>query len=172
MKSFYIIMFAIFPIFAFAQDNSQTTPCSSPESAQMDFWVGEWNASWQDNEGNTKTGTNTISKILGGCALQENFSTSDGSFVGKSFSVYNTRKGYWEQTWVDNSGAFLSFTGGPSGDKVILSREVNTKDGRHIMQRMIFSDIKPDAFTWDWESSTDDGTTWNLNWRINYTRKN
>lgn len=169
MKLIYILMLVLFPLSVIAQD-TQAPPCSSPESSQFDFWVGEWDASWQDNEGNTQTGKNIITKILGGCALQENFSTSDGSFIGKSVSVYNANKGIWEQTWVDNAGAYLAFTGGFQDGKMILSRDAETKDGRKISQRMIFYDIKPEAFTWDWEGSTDGGETWNLQWRINYKR--
>jgi hypothetical protein len=35
---------------------------------------------------------------------------------------------------------------------------------------MVFYDIKKDSFTWDWEGTQDGGETWNLLWRINYTR--
>jgi len=32
----------------------------------FDFWVGEWNASWDEGEGKLGKGTNTIKKTLDG----------------------------------------------------------------------------------------------------------
>lgn len=170
IKYFYIVMLLAIPVLGMTQDNSQTVPCSSPESSQFDFWVGEWDLSWQNSEGKTLTGKNIISRILGGCTIQENFSTSDGSFSGKSFSVYNSKKGVWEQTWVDNSGAYMTFTGGMNGDKMILSREVMTKEGKKVIQRMVFYDISKNNIMWDWESSSDEGATWTLQWKVSYKR--
>jgi hypothetical protein len=151
-----------------AQTNS---PCSTPEASQLDFWIGEWKAEWKDSEGNVQTGSNTISKILGGCVVEENFSTGDNSFIGKSYSVYNTTKNIWEQTWVDNQGSYMDFTGGMNGENMILSRRVINKLGKEIIQRMVFSEITKKSFTWNWESSNDDGKTWTLNWQIKYSRK-
>ena len=151
-----------------AQTNS---PCSTPEAAQLDFWIGEWKAEWKDSEGNVQTGSNTISKILGGCVIEENFSTADNSFTGKSYSVYNTTKNIWEQTWVDNQGSYMAFTDGMNGDNMILSRRVINKLGKEVTQRMVFSEITKNSFTWNWESSNDEGKTWTLNWQIKYSRK-
>jgi hypothetical protein len=170
IKYFYIVMFIAIPALGMAQDNSQTVPCSLSESSQFDFWIGEWDLSWQDSEGKTQTAKNVVSRILGGYAVQENFSTSDGTFSGKSFSVYNANKGVWEQTWVDNSGAYITFTGGMDVDKMTLSREVMTKEGKKVIQRMVFYDISKNNITWDWESSSDEGATWKLQWRLNYKR--
>ncbi len=153
--------------------NAQTTekPCSSPEASQLDFWVGEWNAEWTDQEGKIQTGSNTITKIFDGCAVEENFSTGDKSLIGKSLSAYNTVKKMWQQTWVDNSGSYLDFTGGMDGDKMIFVRKVMNKTGKEVIQRMVFYDITKNSFNWNWESSTDNGNTWNLAWKIKYTRK-
>lgn len=146
-------------------------PCSAPESTQLDFWVGNWTAEWKGEAGKIETGTNTITKILGGCALQENFSTGDNSFTGTSISVYSPRKKTWQQTWADNTGAYLDFTGGMEGSNMILSRKAKDKDGNNIMQRMVFFNITKDSFDWSWESSKDDGVTWQLQWQIKYKRK-
>ena len=165
------IMIGMFvPVLVTAQDTAPA-PCSSEEARLFDFWVGEWELDWVDAEGKAGTGTNRIEKVLGGCVIQENFSTSDGSFKGMSVSTYNPALKKWQQTWVDNNGSYLDFTGGFEDGKMTLSRELITKDGKKIMQRMIFFDIKEDAFTWNWEGSQDGGATWNLQWQINYKRK-
>lgn len=157
--------------FSIAFSQSNEIPCSSPEASQFDFWIGDWKAEWTDSEGKTQTGFNKITKILGGCALEENFSTSDNSFIGKSYSVFNPTKQIWQQTWVDNQGTYMDFTGGMDSDKMILSRRVMNKMGKEVIQRMVFTDIKPNSFTWKWESSADEGKTWNLNWQILYSKR-
>ncbi len=153
--------------------NSQTNqpPCSEPEASQFDFWLGTWQGEWKDTEGKTQTATNIITKGFDGCVVEENFSTDDKTFIGRSLSMYNTNKKIWQQTWVDNTGSYLDFIGGMDGDNMILQRKATAKSGKEVLQRMIFTEIKKDSFTWNWESSSDNGATWVLNWQILYTRK-
>jgi len=166
--SLYLILAFAFSISSFAQNESQK-PCSSPEAAQFDFWVGKWDLTWTDKNGNTQKGTNNITKTLNGCVIEENF--TGGSFIGRSLSVYNPNKKLWQQTWVDNSGGYLEFTGGLKDDKLILSREFTTKNDKKVKQRMIFYNISENELDWNWERSTDDGNTWQLSWKIHYVRK-
>ncbi len=143
-------------------------PCSSPESSQFDFWTGEWNLTWGDSL--EQQGTNNISKILGGCVIYEQFDGSPSiAFKGYSFSVFNKYTGKWHQTWVDNGGNYLDFTGEYKDGRMILSREVDRGRGK-FLQRMIFHSIAEDSFIWDWERSDDEGQTWKLLWQIHYER--
>lgn len=142
-------------------------------SEYFDFWVGEWNLSWEDPEGNVVKGKNEIIKILDGKVFKENFRALEGQlsgYVGKSWSVYNKRTKEWKQTWVDNQGAYLDFIGKFEGDKRIFFRKTQNKEGEAVLQRMVFYDIDEDSFTWDWEQSSDNGESWELQWRINYER--
>lgn len=139
----------------------------------FDFWVGTWELTWEDADGSTAYGSNHIEKILGGNVIKENFKASSGSykgFVGKSFSVYNPRTEKWKQTWVDNEGGYLDFTGVVEGNKRIFKREGVNQEGEKILQRMVFYDITETSFTWDWQISEDNGQTWQLRWRIFYVR--
>lgn len=137
----------------------------------LDFWVGNWELEWTNAEGKTEKGSNTISKILGSCVVEENFSTADGSFLGKSVSVFETKKQLWKQTWVDNTGSYLDFTGGKYGDSVMFSRKVIDKKGNEHIQRMVFYNISSNSLQWNWESSSDDGKNWTLLWKISYKRR-
>lgn len=154
---------------AYAQDNK--SPCSLPESKQFDFWLGEWNLSWKDADGKDLSGTNKINKILDGCVIQENFETADGTFKGTSVSLYNQRLNKWQQTWVDNAGAYLDFTGEFSNDRMELSRDAKDKNGNPIKLRMIFYNITNNEFDWNWEKSDDNGSNWKVLWKIHYKRK-
>lgn len=90
--------------------------------------------------------------------------------TGRSYSVYNPRTGKWHQTWVDNQGGYLDFTGQWKDDRMVLSRSFEAK-GKKIMQRMVWYNISHQKFDWNWERSEDGGKTWKVNWQIHYTRK-
>lgn len=156
-------------------------PTTKPEeklNKKFDFWIGKWKATWKNADGSTGQATNEITKILNHQVIQENFQvTNDQSlkgFKGLSFSVYNPSAKVWKQTWVDNQGAYLDFYGKFEGDKRIFERKFTATTGKLkgkvVMQRMVFYNIKPQSFDWDWEASLDEGKTWKLNWRIRYTR--
>lgn len=141
-------------------------PCSHPNANQFDFWLGTWEAVWEDGG----HGSNFVTKILGGCVIQEQF-TDDGpdGLVGVSHSTYVPQEGCWKQTWVDNQGSYLDFKGGFEVDRMILTRQT-VHEGKPIRQRMVWYDIEPEAFEWSWERSDDDGASWRALWRIHYRR--
>ena len=172
-KAALAVMIILAVTLSIAVTHAQTNdkPCSSPEASQFDFWVGKWQAKWIDSEDKPQYGENNITKGMNDCVIEENFSTDDKTFIGRSLSMYNPNKKIWQQTWVDNSGAYLDFTGGMDGKNMVMQRSVTNKEGKQIIQRMVFTDITKDSFTWNWESSTDNGATWAQNWQIMYTRK-
>lgn len=144
----------------------------SPEQF-FDFWIGEWNLTWEDPDGSTGTGFNTIERVLNDAVIKENFEGQTGAYtgyIGKSYSVYQPASGEWKQTWVDNSGGYLDFTGEFEDDRRLFTRTGTDQNGDPIMQRMVFYDIQEESFTWDWEVSRDNGQSWILNWRIQYER--
>jgi hypothetical protein len=141
------------------------------DSTLFDFWVGHWTLTWVNADGKTAKGTNHIVKILDGKVIQENFSDEEGKLKGMSLSVYNPTKKTWHQAWADSQGGYFNFEGLADGQKRIFKTEMRAENGKKIMQRMVFYDIKPSSLTWDWESTADGGNTWQLLWRINYARK-
>ena len=133
-----------------------------PEN-QFDFWLGEWDVQW----GEDGCGTNRIEKILNGKVIQENFSALD--LAGTSVSCFDLERRLWCQTWVDNNGSYLDFTGRFENEKMILERYALVK-GQVFKQRMVWYEIETNKFEWNWERS-DDGESWNVVWNIHYTRK-
>ena len=131
---------------------------------QFDFWLGEWDVAW----GEDGKGTNHIERILGGKIIQENFSAPD--FQGISVSAYDPERELWCQTWVDNHGTYLDFTGRFEGGKMVLRRDAIVR-GEACQQRMVWYEIRADKFEWSWERSDDGGKTWRVLWQIHYTRK-
>jgi hypothetical protein len=178
MKKILICLLLIVNLFFMSNDGlpqSQATvdsvkkekPCSSPEARQLDFWIGEWDLSW----GEDGKGTNVIKAIYDGCVILENFDgTPSMPLKGMSISTYSPISGQWNQTWVDNSGGYLDFSGGLEGEKMILSRNFNRNE-KDIHQRMVWYNISNDQLDWNWERSDDGGSTWKVMWKIHYQRR-
>ena len=108
---------------------------TNPEN-QFDFWLGEWEAAWGENE----RGTNRVERILEGKIIQENFTAPD--FTGMSVSAYDPERKLWCQTWVDSNGTYLDFTGSFENGRMILMRDAIVR-GEACKQRMIWYDIEP-----------------------------
>ena len=163
MKRLFTLLFLIVLYPAQAQLSADT----------FDFWVGSWDLTWTNAQGQTETGKNEIVRILDGKVIQENFEAGPGSlqgYKGTSISVFNPQNGTWYQTWMDNQGGNINLTGEViEGKKIFKTAEV-VRNGQKAMSRMVFYDFTADSFTWEWEATTDGGKTWKLNWRINYQR--
>lgn len=141
--------------------------------SNYDFWLGKWEATWDEADGKKGKGTNHIHRNLDGKVIQENFEVLEGKskgFKGMSLSVYSPQKKVWKQAWADNQGGYFDFTGERDGDKRYFKTAVIQKGEQKIIQRMVFYNITKKSMTWDWEISTDGGENWKLSWRINYTK--
>lgn len=145
-------------------------PCSAEEARQLDFWLGDWDLTWDGG-----SGTNRITRLFGDCVIEENFrgDMPAGEFLGHSVSVYDARAGEWRQTWVDNQGGYLQFTGGLEADGVmrLYGEPRPMPDGRTRIMRMSWVDVTGDTLDWRWERSFDGGETWETAWAIHYVRR-
>lgn len=142
-------------------------PCRSPEARQFDFWLGDWEVSW-DSDGR---GTNIVEAVLDGCVILENFDGGpETGLRGMSVSTYRPQTGKWYQTWVDNQGNYLDFVGGMQGKKMILAREAREAEGP-LHQRMVWYNVEANSLDWNWERSEDGGETWETLWHIHYLRR-
>jgi hypothetical protein len=135
-----------------------------PERRQFDFWLGTWDARWEGG-----SGTNTVSAELGGTVILERFDGRPGTTLqGISVSVYDAAESIWRQAWVDSTGGYLDFTGGPVEGGMELRRAARLDAPPY---RMRFVDVRADAFTWHWESWNEAAAVWDEQWRIDYTRR-
>ena len=144
--------------------------CDSPESKQLDFWVGDWELSYKsgDQVGRSR---NRVTKALDGCAIVEEFTGTPGTpLVGRSYSTFDRASKQWKQTWVDNTASYLDFTGGllPDG-RMHFAREAGPA-GKRFRQRMVWQDVQADSLKWLWQRSDDEGATWKTTWEIDYRR--
>ena len=159
-----------------AQLHAQTPMNTAAQAPDLfDFWIGDWSVTWKGADGSPGSGRNRIARVLDGTVIEETFEeTPDGKsppLKGHSLSVLQKATGKWRQAWADNRGGFFALTAQVDGDKRMFVTDSVRKDGKDTAQRMVFHEIRKDSFTWDWESTSDGGATWRLQWRIEYKRR-
>ena len=155
-----------------AAQSAPAPPCATPEYRQLDFWVGDWVATWTNPNGSQGTGRNRITRDeYGPCVITERFSADDGSLRGFSISTYFAGAREWRQTWMDDRGGYFDLFGGPSiepGRRFVLETYRRNPNARHA--RMVFEDVQPDSFTWRWQGRPNPDAPWADMWVIRYTR--
>ena len=137
----------------------------------FDFWIGDWDLTIRarpapDKPWVTARGTNRIWSSHAGCVIEEHFH-ADGPqepWNGHSDSVF--ANGAWRQTWVDDQGEYLVFTGGMDAGRMVLVGEAQGS----VRKRMVFSDMARDSLKWTWERTDDGGKTWTPMMTIDYRR--
>ena len=153
---------------------AQRVPCSSPEFRQFDFWIGEWEAFGVKGK---KAGDSRISLILDSCIILEEW-TSAGvqqglRYAGKSFNTWNAPLHQWQQTWVDNTGNTTAYTKGKYDDKKIIFTTDPFPFSKDTMavRKLTFFDLGADKVRQLGEISKDKGTTWIVEYDLEYRRK-
>jgi hypothetical protein len=141
--------------------------CSAPEYRQFDFWLGQWEVRTPDGK---HAGTNSITRILGGCVLQEHWSGVRGMH-GTSFNIYDGSTGRWHQTWVDDRGTLLTLDGQLENSAMVLRGETHGRDGTTEAQRITWSRLANGRVRQLWESSRDGGGSWHVVFDGTYIRR-
>ena len=140
---------------AVGQGNKQR-PCSTSEYHQFDFWIGHWDTFEVSNS--TKViAHNRVESMLDGCAIREVYEQADG-LVGESFSVYDSSRHVWHQSWVTNRGHLLTLEGGMNDGQMILTGN-DVTEGKTRLLRGIWSRAG-DGVRETAEVSNDNGKSW------------
>jgi hypothetical protein len=138
--------------------NSATSaPCSAPEYHEFDFWIADWDS--LDFGTSTKDARVRVDRILDGCVIHEDYQSVNGH-KGESFSIYDTSRKVWHQTWVTNRGQLLIIEGNLQDGAMVLAGVDRTSlgDKRDVrgIWKPVDGGVRETAFT-----STDGGKTWN-----------
>ena len=153
----FLILAAALPLVSLHAAPAPAAPCSAPEYAQFDFWLGDWDVT---NPAGKPAGHNLVTREYGGCVLQEHWTGAGGS-LGSSFNIYDPVRKVWHQTWVDNAGTLLEIEGGLKDGSMVMSGEQLQPDGKKLLNRITWTpkDGKVRQF---WETSADGGKTWQV----------
>lgn len=133
-----IVLFARNDVIAGAvtsADSVTAASCSAPAYRQFDFWAGDWNVF--DVGSPIKVAHARVDLILDGCVLREDYQGADGH-KGQSFTIYDTARKVWHQSWVTNHGELLVIEGKPEDGKMVLSGE------DHAAGTVVRGDWKPE----------------------------
>ena len=129
------------------------TACSAPEYRQFDFWAGNWDVF--DVGSPAKVAHARVYLILDGCVLREDYQGADGH-QGQSFSIYDSTRKVWHQSWVTNRGELLTIEGKFEAGAIVMTGEDRVKGalvrGEWKPQH---DDVRETAVT-----SNDGGKTW------------
>lgn len=146
-----------------------TAKCTAPEFRQFDFWAGDWVVTIPQGQ---RAGTNRIEVILGGCALQEHW-TSAGGGDGTSLNMWNAADGKWHQVWMDAGGNMLELAGKLEGESMVMSSvpPAAGADSARRVDRITWTPVDEGKVRQLWESSTDGGLTWSTQFDGLYVRQ-
>jgi hypothetical protein len=128
-------------------------PCDTDAHRAFDFWLGEWRVTTPDGK---VAGINRIEQRYGGCVVSERYVTGRG-FSGESLNMYDSGRGVWHQTWVDNTGTLLLLEGGIKQGKMVLEGKNRDGDGKITQHRITWTPNKDGSVRQLWESSDEKG---------------
>ncbi|MGH3023744.1 MAG: hypothetical protein ACRDNI_08830 [Gaiellaceae bacterium] len=147
----------------------------------FDFWIGSWNVhnrwlrerlagsdEWEEFEA-----TSVARLLLDGLGNEDEFRTDHaGGFIGMSFRFFDPNTKQWSIYWADSRRpgvldppVFGSF----AGDVGVFEGK-DTYAGRPIHVRFTWSGITTSTPRWEQAFSDDNGTTWETNWVMEFTR--
>ena len=140
--------------------------CATAEHRQFDFWVGTWTVTTPDGRA---AGTNRIERVLGGCALLEQWSGAGGS-RGTSLNYWDAGERAWFQSWIDDQGQPLRIRGGMREGRMVLEGE-SADTGGVVRHRIAWTPLAEGRLRQHWERSDDGGRTWTTSFDGVYARE-
>jgi len=145
------------PAAATAQGGPPSFGCKEPAARVFDFWLGRWDVTVSGQA----AGTNEITLEEDGCLLHEHWVGSRGG-TGQSFNWYDRATGMWHQVWVSNTGNGLQLAGRYAGNRLTLEGTGPGPKGQPQAQRLSFFRNEDGTVRQLWETSDDEGRTWQV----------
>ena len=143
--------------------------CSAnSEDRQLDFLVGDWSVTAPGMTGNAMS---NVSLSLDKCLFTESWDGGKGH-SGKNMFAYSADDKVWHGMFTDNRVASTS-----SKEKLgkalrnLLAPAVGP-NGQTVLNRIKVVRVNPNKVQQSWEKSTDNGTTWTMEFSGEYSRKN
>jgi len=154
----------VLPAVAHADD---AKPCAAGEHRQFDYWLGNWSVSY----GGPLAGTSKVESALDRCVIVESW---DGArnHSGKTIFAYSPDDHGWYGIFADNEGRVHVFNQGKVSAGTAEFQGTNRgPTGQTVLNRVKIVRISADKVEQTWEKSTNNGRTWNMAYRGEYTRK-
>ena len=163
MARFAFIVFALFMTSALGQ--APKSPCESPEAAQFDFWIGDWDVF---DPAGKQVGTNRIERLYA-CGVHENW--EGGKLKGQSFNRWVPGRRVWHQTWADSAGGLLLLEGSFRDGAMILSdATVPGRKDTAAVNEIQWTPSPDGSVRQLWRVTPDGGATWKVVFDGRYVR--
>lgn len=158
----------VFPFVAHAAD-APASCAGDAALAQLDFWVGDWEVC----SAGERAGHDRVARVLGGCAVTESWTASDGS-RGESLFYYSASEKIWKQVWVTDQ----ALRPGGLKEKRLIARfgdrgvrfqgEIALPDGQRILDRTTLRPLAAGRVGQRIEISRDGGEHWTASFDAEY----
>lgn len=173
---FFFIALALFPLNSLHSQSANIhppipRPCQGdPAYHKLDFWIGAWDV--YDNHDSTLNGTDIVEKIVGDCAIVENWKEADGSGEGRSLFYYQPARKLWKQVWVTDAGLIKEKTliAEIKNGGVRFQGEIPHLDGKSHLDRTTLTPLAGGRVHEVIELSRDNGKTWETVFDAEYRR--
>ena len=149
--------------------NDPASCVSNSENRQLDYWVGNWKVGAEGSSGNAHS---SVSLSLDKCLVIENWDGGRGH-RGQNVFGYSADDKSWYGMFADNEGRVHVFTSGKvSSGSAEFQGASRGPNGESVLNRVRIARMSPNKVEQTWEKSTDNGTTWNVVFRGEYSRTN
>lgn len=133
-------------------------------ASQFDYLLGDWEFTSEDKEYGKLRGYWSAVELAEGQILDEYRVVGDAGetyYVTTTLRNYNKFQARWELVGSEpGSGLQDVGTARRVGDEMHVEQTFGVAAGRRAMMRIRYYNIRPDAFSWAGDRSTDGGTTW------------
>jgi hypothetical protein len=144
-------------------------PCAAnPNNTALDFWLGDWTIAAPVV---SPDATSRVTLELGKCIVVERW---DGGrdHIGENLFGYSADDKSWHGMFADNEGRVHVFLNGKAANGSAQFTGPSTgPEGKTILNRVTIHQISKNHVEQVWEKSSDNGKTWAIAFRGEYTRK-
>lgn len=145
-------------------------PCATnAENRRLDYWLGNWKIG---ATGSSATAHSTVSLSLDKCLVVENWDGGRGH-DGQNFFGYSADDKNWYGMFADNEGRVHVFTSGKvASGTAEFDGASRGPNGESVLNRVKIIRLNANKVEQTWQKSTDNGATWNVVFRGEYSRSN
>jgi hypothetical protein len=142
---------------------------ANPENRQLDYWLGNWKVG---APGSSQNARSTVSLSLNKCLVVEKWDGGKGHY-GQNVFGYSADDNSWYGLFADNEGRVHVFDSGKVADgSAQFEGKSRGPNGETVLNRVTVKRLGPDKVEQTWEKSSDNGATWNVVFRGEYSRGN
>lgn len=145
-----------------------TPACAAnPANRQLDYWLGNWTIGAPGSSANAHS---SVSLDLDKCLVVENWDGGRGH-RGENIFGFSADDQSWYGIFADNEGRVHVFDAGKvSSGSAEFHGTSRGPNGQTVLNRVKIIRLSPNHVEQIWEKSSDNGATWNVAFRGDYSR--